>query len=163
MEEWNKLEEFPDYSISNLGRVRNMKTGRYMALTRNQQGIVMVGLFRNGRLYKRSISLLVAHAYLEQPKEPFTTPINLDGDRTNNEAANLMWRPRWFAYAYHRQFKRAYPHTIRRPIMDMESHEISENSLECTKRYGLLERDLVLSILNNTVTWPTYQLFRVVA
>jgi hypothetical protein len=41
----------------------------------------------------------------------------------------------------------------------LKTREVSENSLQCAQRYGLLEQDLVLSILNRTYVWPTYQEF----
>jgi hypothetical protein len=43
----------------------------------------------------------------------------------------------------------------------VKTREVCENSFECAKRYGLLEEDLVQSILNRTYAWPTYQEFRV--
>jgi hypothetical protein len=46
--------------------------------------------------------------------------------------------------------------------MDDRTHEISPNSLECAKRYGLLEQDLVQSIMARTYVWPTYQRFIVI-
>ena len=101
----------------------------------------------------------MAKAFLPEVRGPFDTPINLDGDRHNNRVENLVWRPRWFAIKYNRQFRYPYPNPITMPIVDLKSGEISENSLDCAKRYGLLEDDLVLSILNRTYVWPTYQEF----
>jgi hypothetical protein len=46
--------------------------------------------------------------------------------------------------------------------MDDRTHEISINSFECAKRYGLLEQDLVLSIMARTYVWPTYQRFVII-
>lgn len=161
-DEWKPVKEFPSYSISSHGHVRNDRTGRLMARTLNQQGIVQVGFSDNGYYFKRSVAVLVATAFIPRPFGAFDTPINLDGDRTNNSVENLMWRPRWFAIMYHKQFHHPYYNRIRRPIMDIKTREISGNSFECAKRYGLLEKDLVLSILNRTVVWPTYQQFQLV-
>jgi hypothetical protein len=36
------------------------------------------------------------------------------------------------------------------------------NSLAAACRYGLLEREVVLSIVNRTYAWPTYQYFELV-
>ena len=44
-------------------------------------------------------------------------------------------------------------------VEDLESGEIDESSWDCAIRYGLLEQDLVMSILNRTYVWPTYQQF----
>lgn len=161
-EQWKKIRGFPDYSVSNTGFIRSEKTGRLLSLYENQYGVVCVGLMKDGKQYHRSATLLVALAFLPRRRPPFDTPINLDGNRYNNHFENLVWRPRWFAIKFNQQFKHPYPYSIHSPIQDMESREVSDNSLECCKRYGLLEEDLVLSIMNRTLTWPTYQEFRVI-
>lgn len=159
VEEWQPIDSFPDYSVSNHGRIRNADTGRILALNENQFGVVQVGLMRDGIQYHRSVPLLVAKAFLPRESVPFDTPINKDGNRHNNHVENLVWRPRWFAIKYNRQFRYPYENPINVPIMDLKTGEISQNSLECAQRYGLLEQDLVLSILNRTYVWPTYQEF----
>jgi hypothetical protein len=160
-ENWKPIELFPGYSVSDWGRVRSNKSGRILAVTPNQSGVIQVGMMRNGVQYHRSVPLLVAKAFLEQPSGPFDTPINLDGDRRNNHVDNLIWRPRWFAIKYNQQFRYPYDRPIDSPIIDLKTRELCENSLDCAKKYGLLEQDLVLSILNRTYVWPTYQEFGV--
>jgi len=161
IEIWRTIDGFPDYSISTLGNVRSDKSGRILSLFENQSGLLMVGVMRDGIQWHRSVPLLVARAFLAKPTKPFDTPINLDGDRRNNRVDNLVWRPRWFAVRYNRQFIRRYENPINKPIVDVKTKEVCENSFECSKKYGLLEEDLVLSILNRTYVWPTYQEFRV--
>ncbi len=160
-ERWEPIENFDEYSVSNFGRVRSNKTERILSVYANQSGLVQVGLMYEGRQKHRSVPLLVARAFIPQPSPPFDTPINLDGDRFNNHVYNLAWRPRWFAIKYNQQFKYPTIEPIDAPLQDMKTGEITDNSIECAKRYGLLERDLVLSCLNNTYVWPTYQQFRI--
>ena len=159
LENWRTIENFPEYAVSDHGRVRSNKSGRILSLNDNQFGVVQVGLMRDGVQYHRSVPLLVAKAFIPIPGIPFDTPINLDGDRHNNRVENLTWRPRWFAIRYNQQFRRPYENPIDARIIDLKTQEVSENSFECACRYGLLERDLVLSILNRTYVWPTYQEF----
>lgn len=161
MEQWRVIELFPEYSVSDHGRIRSDKSGRILALNENQYGLVQVGLMRNGEQRHRSVPLLVAKAFMPQSPGPFDTPINLDGDRHNNHIHNLAWRPRWFAIRYNRQFKYPSEYSIENPIVELATGEISDNSFECAKRYGLLEKDLVLSILNRTYVFPTFQEFAV--
>ncbi len=161
-EHWKTIEWFDDYSVSNFGRVRTNKTGRILSTSPNQFGVVQVGLMRDGVQYHRSVPLLVAKAFLPIKPGQFDTPINLDGDRSNNHVDNLVWRPRWFAIRYNRQFRYSSELHISRPIYDVKTGEISPNSLECAKRYGLLEEEIVIAITNKTYVWPTYQEFRVV-
>jgi hypothetical protein len=159
MENWRPIPLFPDYSVSDHGRVRSDKFERILALNENQYGVVQVGLMRNGEQRHRSVPLLVAKAFLPEDNGPFDTPINLDGDRHNNHIDNLVWRPRWFAVKYNQQFRYPAEYHISSPIIHFKSGEISENSFECAKKYGLLEKDLVFAILNHTYVWPLYQTF----
>jgi hypothetical protein len=171
VELWKPIELFPDYSVSSWGRIRSNKRGeegKILALSPNQYGVMQVGLMRDQIQHHRSVPLLVAKAFLppfqnkRQDRRAFDTPINLDGNRRNNLVTNLAWRPRWYAVKYNRQFRYPYEHPIYQPIIDLDTGEVSKNSLECAKRYGLLEQEIVLSILNRTYTWPTYQYFSVV-
>ena len=162
VETWKEIEGFENYSVSNYGGIRSNWSERILSIYENQSGLVQVGLMRNGKQYHRSVPLLVAKTFIKQPSGPFDTPINLDGDRYNNHVNNLIWRPRWFAVKYNQQFQYTYVNHIQAPIEDIKTGEVTENSLECAKRYGLLEQEIVLAILNNIYVWPTYQKFRIV-
>lgn len=162
IEHWQRIEHFQEYSVSDHGRIRSDKTDRLLSLNLNQYGVLQVGLMRGGTQHHRSVPLLVAKAFVPEVGGPFDTPINMDGDRHNNHVDNLVWRPRWFAIRYNQQFRYPYENPILYPIVEFKTGEVSENSLECAKRYGLLEKDVVLSILNRTYVWPTYQEFGVV-
>lgn len=159
---WEPIPLFPDYSVSNFGRVRSDKSERILSLNLTQYGLVQVGMMREGVQRHRSVPLLVAKAFVPEPGGPFDTPINLDGDRWNNHVDNLLWRPRWFAIKYNQQFRYPYPNPIHEPLVDLKTGVVSANSRACSRQYGLLEQDLVLSILNRTYVWPTYQEFGVV-
>lgn len=160
-EYWKDIDGFEDYSVSNYGNIRSNKSGRILLVSPNQFGVFQVGLMKDGIQYHRSVPLLVAKAFLPIKPGPFDTPINLDGDRSNNHVNNLVWRPRWFAIKYNRQFRYSSELHISKPLMDLKTEEISSDSFECAKRYGLLEEDIVLAIMNRTYVWPTYQEFRV--
>jgi hypothetical protein len=162
MAEWRPIDEFFGYSISDDGRVRADKSGRILAQSENQFGLMQVGMMRDGVQFHRSVPLLVAKAFIPRPSEAYDTPINLDGDRRNNQVNNLLWRPRWFAIKYNQQFKYPFEQPIMAPLVDLKTGLISENSTVCAIDYGLLERDLVLSVLNRTYVWPTYQEFGIV-
>jgi len=158
-DKWVNIQGFPGYSVNPLGQVQNDSTGRVLHTRLNQYGVPYVGLMRDWRQCIRSLPRLVAQAYLPPPSEIFDTPINLDGDRTNCAVDNLMWRPRWYAVYYVNQFKEPYVNPIRTQVRAIESQEVFPDSLSAACRYGLLEREVVLSVLNKTPTWPTYQTF----
>lgn len=161
MEEWREIPKFPGYSVSNLGHVRNDVTGYKLTLLQNQRGIVHVGLTKNLMQHKRSVSLLVASAFLgAPPNEAFETAINLDGDRTNNEAGNLVWRPRWFAIKYYTQFRNPQMRGFLTPIEEMATGERFENSWLAAIKFGLIDMDIFIATLNGMCVWPTRQWFR---
>lgn len=162
MEEWKQIDGFETYSVSSFGNVRNDRTGRIMAQYSNQYGVVAVGLMNSGTQYHRSVPLLVANAFLESAFPAFDTPIHLDGDRRNNSVNNLRWRPRWFAVKYNQQFTNPYPYPIVSRLRDDATGAVCGNSWLCCLEYGLLESDLVVSVLNRTYVWPTCQQFSVV-
>lgn len=160
--EWVPVHAFPGYSISPSGEVRKDETGRVLQVRINQYGVPYVGLMRNWRQCIRSLPRLVAVAFVPQPTLHFDTPINLDGNRKNCHASNLLWRPRWYAVRYVHQFEQRYGRPILKPIREAESGETFRNSFVAACTFGLLEYEVVKSIHSRTLAWPTYQQFEVV-
>ena len=158
-ERWEPIKEFPAYLISDHGRVLNEKSGRILALGENQKSLVTVGLFARGIQHKRAVSTLVAKAFLPRPKfETFNSVINKDGDRRNNFAVNLDWRPLWFAVKYHAQFtRRSREANIR--IANMDTGEEYVSLWDAAIQNGLLVTDIFESMRNQTHVWPTHQRF----
>jgi len=162
MIEWRVIQEFPNYSVSDSGDIRHDRLERIVKPRVNNYGLFYVGLVKKGVQQNRSVALLVANAFLMTARSlSFDTPINLDGDRGNNKAANLQWRPRWFAREYIRQFHEKL-NTINSPIQEEQSKAIFEGgSWEASTTFGLLNRDLVMSVYNQSRVWPTYQRFHI--
>lgn len=166
MEEWVKLDFLgcSDYSVSNYGRIINNVTERFMRPSFNQIGFCKIGLMPSdgGLQVTLSVSMLVANAFLpEPPNERYDTPTNLDGDRGNNRADNLVWRPRWFAVKYRKQFKNDLRGFIV-PIREINTREEFEISWDAAIKYGLIDRDIAIATANNTFVFPTGQQFEVI-
>lgn len=163
IDNWHPIQGFPGYSINPLGQVRRDANQRYLAPRFNKEGVPYVGLVRNWGQHNRSLPRLVAQTFIPQHNAIFDTPIQIDGDRTNCRMDNLMWRPRWYAVQYNRQFSTSrYDHPIEVPLRAVGDNQIFPDSLSAACTYGLLEREVVLSILNHTPAWPTYQYFELV-
>lgn len=161
MQEWREIVGFSGYSVSDAGVIQNDNTGRIMRTYRNTRGIETVGLMHRGVQHKRSVAVLVADAFILTARSlRFNTPINLDGDRSNNRVTNLAWRPYHFARKYHQQF-RIGPQGFARPVQNEQTGEVFETSWDAAIRLGLLERELVMAILNRTYVFPLYQTFTV--
>ena len=154
-EVWKDIRSFPEYAVSTWGRIMNLRNERIKDPAVNQQGIPYVNLSVDKRQTVRSVPLLVADAFVTRRGIPehFDTPTHLDGDRTNCYAENLVWRPRWFAMKYHKQFhpaERGKALSIMTPIMDMDTEEVFENSWDAALKLGLIENDIYVSIFNRT-------------
>jgi hypothetical protein len=160
--EWKPVAGFPGYSVNRLGQVARNSTGRLLVPRLNQYGVLYVGLMREWQQCIRSLPRLVAKAFLDPPSDIFNTPIQLDGDPMNCRVENLMWRPRWYAVYYKQQFQNRYDNPLDVPIRSIADGERFINSFEAACRYGLLEREVVLSVLNRTPAWPTYQYFELI-
>lgn len=158
-EEWLQIPEFSSYSVSTKGVVQNDNTGYVLTPNVNQRGAVYVALWRDSEQHNRAINRLVSEAFIPIPSEAYDTPINLNGDRKFNAVTNLMWRPRWFAVRYAQQFVNG-KRGLRHPIEDVETGEHYITSWQAAIRHGLLDRDIMLAVLNNEPVWPTGQRFR---
>jgi hypothetical protein len=94
MEEWRTIEQFPNYEVSNLGRVRRKirvrvsKAGKILKATPDGQGYLRVNLFKNGTRYGRILHRLVAEAFLGKSVSQVN---HKDGDKGNNLLENLEY------------------------------------------------------------------------
>lgn len=163
MEEWASLETlgFPGYKLSNMGEVRNERTDKTLKLSPNQYGVVRVGLMsrETSRQVTLSLPRLVANMFVQGKSATFNTPINLNGDRDDNTSKNLVWRPRWFAVDFVRQFEESHEPAFQGKIYDVETNKEYENSRVAACENGLLDEDILKSIVNGSPCFPTWQIF----
>lgn len=150
--DWRTLEEFPDYSVNQFGEIANAKTGMPRKTSINQQGIVKISLYIGRELITRSVAVLVADAFCEGKTDLFNTPIHLDGDRENCRADNLMWRPRWFAVQYHRQFESDVFHQMDVHIVDVETGKEYYSVKDACIDQGLYYNDVYRSYVHGEPT-----------
>jgi NUMOD4 motif-containing protein len=157
MEEWIPLKDYPGYSASNQGRIRNDKFGRYLALVRMPTGNWTVRLMLNGMQVTRSVPKIICSTFVLRPRPHFDTPIHLDGDHSNLNATNLQWRPLWFAQKFNRQFKINQLGGGR--IRDKMTGEEYDSPWGPVKRFGLLYSDIYFSTQSNSPVFSAMQFF----
>lgn len=164
-ERWAVIPEFPHYQISSLGRVYNIRDDRIMSTSRNNHGHVKITLTCDDSTdrYTRSVAVLVGEAFVEAPDELSNQIVLLDGDLGNVCAHNLVWRPRWYAWKYVRQFKVVQPlHFKNLPVRNViEGHEYN-SIVEAGMKEGLLFEDIWLSMNTGKPIYPHRHVFEVV-
>jgi hypothetical protein len=161
VEVWSPIPEFPGYSVSDLGRVRNDEyNGRILSYLHTPGGNVHVAMVKKGVQHNRGLAKLVAQQFLKQPNPNWDnpTPIYLNGNKDDCSAENLMWRPRWFAMKYTRQFNQQYEKVGR--IRDLETDNIVRDIwTQLIMVHGLLFSDIIQAIEDRTYVFPTFQRF----
>ena len=96
---WQDVQGFPNYQISDLGRIkvkeysknnRSFKEKFLKPQTNKRSGYIQIMLTdENNQRKLKYLHRLVANAFL--PKNNITTVIHKDGDKANNKASNLEY------------------------------------------------------------------------
>lgn len=94
MEEiWAEIEGYPIYHVSNLGRIKNTRTGRIKKKVPNKDGYYLVGVFHNRIKKTYAIARLVGKYFVPNPNN--LPEINhIDFDKKNDVWTNLEWTTR---------------------------------------------------------------------
>jgi hypothetical protein len=155
-EEWVVLLDFPIYEISSLGSIRNRNTGKLVSTSLTKQNVVKAYLVRDGKQYTRALGVLVATVFVHGYNDLFNTVTHLNGDLSDCSAMNLAWRPRWFAYQYHRQFHNPEQHDVcfgnlglYGPIYELNTNVCYPTIADACVTNGLLIREVFARINDN--------------
>ena len=89
MEEWRIIEDFPDYLVSNHGRVKR-KFKRVLKTFPKKNGYLCVSLMNKSRMKQVLVHRLVAKAFVEGYEEGLIVN-HKDTCKQNNFASNLEW------------------------------------------------------------------------
>ena len=86
---WKVVDDFPNYEISNLGRVYSRKSNKMLAIQVRKDGYNVVSLWKNNKGFNQYIHRLVLTHFLDgETKE---TVNHKDGNKSNNNLNNLEW------------------------------------------------------------------------
>lgn len=86
LEQYCRLKDYPNYAVSNYGKVLNIKTQRFLKLSQNRDGYLQVSLYKGAC----RVHALVANAFLPH-SDPNHVIDHIDRNRTNNMVTNLRW------------------------------------------------------------------------
>lgn len=87
---WSKIKGFPNYSVSDDGKVRNDRRGKPKALNKRPDGYLGVDLYGNGHRTTAKVHRLVGDAFLPNP-DGLPQINHKDGNKYNNSVDNLEW------------------------------------------------------------------------
>ena len=90
MEKYIIINEFDNYAISNLGNIKNIKTGRVLTPYVNPGGYYTYTFSQNGIKKTFRVHRLVALYFIDNPNNlPYVN--HIDGNKKNNKVENLEW------------------------------------------------------------------------
>lgn len=164
-EVWVSIVEFPDYKISNLGRIYNERLDSIMRISQTQHGHLKITLVSawDGKRYTRSVAFLVAERFVLRPSLIYNQIILLDGDLTNVAAYNLVWRPDWFAWKYARQLRTRQPRYLQNlPVCDVTTGVVYDSITEAGITLGLLFEDIWNSCNSGLKIYPDGAVFQTI-
>lgn len=89
-EEWANILGYPDYLVSNYGRVWSIRSDRPLKPFPDKNGYQIVSLFYRGKRVDKKIHRLVASAFISNNSD--LDEVNHDdGDKSYNFVENLEW------------------------------------------------------------------------
>ena len=90
VETFVKIEGFENYEVSNLGRVRNIESGKTLKPSLQKNGYLRHGLSKNNKKKYLYLHRVLATAFIDNPeRKPCVN--HIDENKTNNDLSNLEW------------------------------------------------------------------------
>ena len=178
-EEWKKIDEFPDYEVSTMGRVRSVdrdyidsigrrchKQGQLIKLQvqigkRDNYKQVMVSLIYKGRQHRIIVARLVARAFIPNP-DSLPQVNHKDEDSTNNNVENLEWCTAKYNANYNdcvkrRAKKRSRPVNVYDASMNII--DTLSSGVEASKKYNIC-RSSISQCCNGSIDFVKGLTFR---
>ena len=90
VETFVKIEGFENYEVSNLGKVRNIKSGRILKPHLNHNGYLKHHLYKHNKLKELFLHRIIAIAFIDNHEEKPCVN-HIDENKLNNDLSNLEW------------------------------------------------------------------------
>ncbi len=90
MEIFKPVEGYPNYEVSNFGRVFSKKSDKFLKPLLLKIGYLQVSLYKDNKKKSMYVHRLVAFAFIDNPEsKPMID--HIDQNRQNNTVSNLRW------------------------------------------------------------------------
>ena len=89
MEEWKVITDYPTYSVSSFGNIRNDKTGKILKKSIGTNEYLRVCLY-NKKSKDLKIHRLVGLSFIDNSNN-YRELDHINGDKNDNSVANLRW------------------------------------------------------------------------
>lgn len=90
VETFVEIEGFENYEVSNLGKVRNIKSGIVLKPQPDKDGYLRLGLYENNKKKKLFLHRIIATTFIDNP-EAKPQVNHIDENKLNNDLSNLEW------------------------------------------------------------------------
>ena len=142
MEEWHVINDFPNYSVSNLGNVMNNKTNKLLKLC-NKSGYYHISLTNKNSHKTFKVHRLVALTFIENDEDK--PQVNhKDKNKLNNNISNLEWVTHK-ENCQHKSIGLIYKSNKNKPILRLNKNN------EMLQKYNSIE-DAGQWVLENNLT-----------
>ena len=133
---WKVIIGFPNYSVSDDGRVKNNKTDKILTPYPDSNGYLSVCLCRDGERSTKRIHRLVAETFIPNPLG--LHEINhKDGNKSNNHKSNLEYCTRSYNMLHSYRTLGKKPHSIdRKAVLCVETSTVYPTVEAAAKAVG---------------------------
>ncbi|ANY28833.1 HNH endonuclease [Lactococcus phage 4R15L] len=90
VETFVKIEGFENYEVSNLGKIRNIKSGKILKPILRRDGYLTHNLYGHNKQKHLLLHRILATAFIDNPEEKPCVN-HIDENKLNNDLSNLEW------------------------------------------------------------------------
>lgn len=92
VEEWKDIEGYPDYMVSNQGRIKSLRFGKekILKLKVDKYGYNIICLYKNKKQKYISVHRLVAQTFIPNTENKLCVD-HINTDKLDNRVENLRW------------------------------------------------------------------------